>query len=175
MRLAHPSGGWVSADVPTMLRVRTVAPCRLEDRTLAAEGGVACRPDAREAEPCASPCLSERRSQDTGVLDDFVASNREAIIARARKRVASRALPKASEAELTNGIPMFLDQLGQALRRARSSSAIDHEEIAKSAARHGRDLLRVGLTIGQVVRDYGDVCQAITELAVEQRATISAP
>ncbi len=31
----------------------------------------------------------------------------------------------------------------------------------------------MGFTVSQVVHDYGDVCQAITELAVEKRATIS--
>jgi signal transduction histidine kinase len=45
--------------------------------------------------------------------------------------------------------------------------------IGESATRHGSDLLRAGLTIGQVVHDYGDVCQTITELVVEQDASIS--
>jgi hypothetical protein len=32
---------------------------------------------------------------------------------------------------------------------------------------HGRDLHQLGFTVAQVVRDYGDVCQAVTELANE--------
>jgi hypothetical protein len=32
---------------------------------------------------------------------------------------------------------------------------------------HGAELLRRGFTVDQVVHDYGDVCQAITEMAVE--------
>jgi signal transduction histidine kinase len=107
------------------------------------------------------------------VLDEFIISNRDAIIARTRTRVASRTCPKPSDLELTNGIPVFLDQLGDALRLARSSTVIDHEQIGKSAGRHGHDLLDMGLTIAQVVHDYGDVCQTITELAVEQKAPIS--
>lgn len=107
------------------------------------------------------------------MLEAFVIANRDAIIERARARVATRSVPKPSEAELTNGIPVFLDQLGAALRLAQSSDVIDHAEIRKTAARHGLDLLRVGLTVAQVVRDYGDVCQAITDLAVEQHARIS--
>jgi diguanylate cyclase (GGDEF)-like protein len=39
---------------------------------------------------------------------------------------------------------------------------------------HGRDLLQEGFTIEQVIRDYGDVCQAVTNLAVETGAPISA-
>jgi signal transduction histidine kinase len=107
------------------------------------------------------------------VLDAFLTSNRDTIIARARTRVASRTSPKPSDAELANGIPVFLDQLGEALRLARSSNVIDHEQMNRSATRHGQDLLRMGLTVAQVVRDYGDVCQVITELAIEQEANIS--
>jgi signal transduction histidine kinase len=75
--------------------------------------------------------------------------------------------------ELTNGIPVFLDQLADALRLARTSDVVDHAQLGRSAGRHGLDLLRMGLTIGQVVHDYGDVCQTITELAGEQSAPIS--
>lgn len=107
------------------------------------------------------------------MLDDFLTANRDVIIARTRARVASRTSPRPSEVELNNGIPVFLDQLGGALRLAKSSSVIDHEEIGKSAAKHGQDLLRMGLTIAQVVHDYGDVCQVVTELAVEQQAQIA--
>jgi signal transduction histidine kinase len=40
------------------------------------------------------------------------------------------------------------------------------------ATLHGRDLLKQGFTLEQVVRDYGDVCQAITNLAYELREPI---
>ena len=107
------------------------------------------------------------------VLDGFVRVNREEIVARTRARVAQRTSPKPTDLELTNGIPMFLDQLGVALRLARASDVIDHDQIAASASRHGHDLLRMGLTIAQVVHDYGDICQTITALAIEQAAPIS--
>ena len=107
------------------------------------------------------------------MLDEFVAANREAIIAGARARVASRSFPQATELDLTTGIPVFLDQLGTALRLARSSDAVAHEKIRETARQHGRDLLRMGLTIAQVVHDYGDVCQIITEMAIRQQAPLS--
>jgi signal transduction histidine kinase len=106
------------------------------------------------------------------VLDEFVIANRYAIIARAQARVATRTEPKPTSAEMKNGIPVFLDQLGDALRLAKSSDDVTHDDLRKTATRHGADLFRIGLTVAQVVRDYGDVCQAITELAVEQRAPI---
>jgi len=107
------------------------------------------------------------------MLDAFIARNRDAIIERTRERVAARTAPKPTDGELINGIPIFLDQLNNALQLARTSKSIEHEAIGASARRHGHDLLAMGLTIGQVVHDYGDVCQVVTELAVEQRAPIS--
>jgi signal transduction histidine kinase len=107
------------------------------------------------------------------VLDDFLVSHRETIIARTRERVASRTSPQPTDVELTNGVPIFLDQLGAALHLAKSSDVVDHRQIAASASRHGHDLLGMGLTIGQVVHDYGDLCQVVTALAVEEEAPIS--
>lgn len=108
------------------------------------------------------------------MLDDLITSNRDVIIARAKARLTSRTPAKSGDRELTNGIPTFVDQLADALRRARSVDPIDHKEISKTAGRHGRNLLRVGLPIAQVVHAYGDVCQTVTELAIQQEAQISA-
>jgi signal transduction histidine kinase len=107
------------------------------------------------------------------MLDDFIISNHEMIVARARARVASRPSPSRSRDGAMTGIPVFLTQLAEALGRARVSDEIDHEQISDSACRHGSDLLEAGVTIGQVVHDYGDVCQTITELVVEQSVSIS--
>ena len=35
---------------------------------------------------------------------------------------------------------------------------------------HGKQLLKLGFTVDQVVHDYGDLCQSITDLAVERDA-----
>ena len=53
------------------------------------------------------------------------------------------------------------------------SSASSGSDIGTSAARHGRDLHLQGFTVSQVVHDYGDVCQSITDLALELKAPIS--
>lgn len=45
-------------------------------------------------------------------------------------------------------------------------------EIGATAARHGRELLEHGFTIDQVVHAYGDLCQAITESAIEHDVAI---
>ena len=104
------------------------------------------------------------------MLSNFVTTNRAEIIARCRARVAARMAPRATELELEHGIPHFLDQLAS---RLRSKLATD-VAVNASATQHGSELLRSGFTVGQVVHDYGDVCQTITELAIECGATISA-
>jgi len=103
------------------------------------------------------------------VLHEFIAANRDEIILRCRANVASRSAVSPIAAELDHGVPVFLDQLRDALRFGQTTSP----EIGRSAIRHGHDLLRKGFTVSQVVHDYGDVCQAITELAVELNAPIS--
>ena len=103
------------------------------------------------------------------MLHDFISNNRQKIITRCRTKVSTRSIPSPTDAELEHGVPVFLDQLADALRRRLISSS----DIAGSAVQHGHELLRHGFTVSQVVHDYGDVCQAITELAVETSAPIS--
>src|SRR6186713_2298855 len=103
------------------------------------------------------------------MLYEFITLNREEIVTRCRAKVATRSMPPPSEAEINHGVPLFLDQLVDMLRSGGTSTlAID-----ASAGQHGHDLLLQGFTVSQVVHDYGDVCQAITELAVETDAPIS--
>jgi signal transduction histidine kinase len=103
------------------------------------------------------------------MLHEFIAVHRKEIISRCRMKVAARSVPPPSEAEIDHGVPLFLDQLIDALRLGLLSSV----EIGQTAVLHGHDLLLQGFTVSQVVHDYGDVCQAITELAVELKAPIS--
>jgi signal transduction histidine kinase len=103
------------------------------------------------------------------MLHEFIAINREEIIRRCRGKVATRSVPPPTDAEIDHGVPVFLDQLADALRLGLTSSP----EIGRSALQHGHDMLRQGFTVSQVVHDYGDICQSITELAVEMNAPIS--
>jgi signal transduction histidine kinase len=102
------------------------------------------------------------------MLHEFVTVNRDEIISRCRAKVASRSLPPPTAAEIDHGVPLFLGQLVDALRLGLSSSP----EIGRSAILHGHDLLTRGFSVSQVVHDYGDVCQSITELAMEMGAPI---
>jgi signal transduction histidine kinase len=103
------------------------------------------------------------------VLHEFIAINRTEIISRCRAKAAARSMPPPASRDIDHGVPVFLDQLVNALRLGLSSTP----DIGWTALQHGHDLLRQGFTASQVVHDYGDVCQAITELTVQTDATIS--
>jgi signal transduction histidine kinase len=106
------------------------------------------------------------------MLRDFIVANRDLILTEARMRVAERTAAAATDAELTHGLPIFLDQLGEALRRASLHEVVDHDDIHNSATHHGEALFRQGLTIAQVVNAYGDLCQVVTGLALAQHVAI---
>jgi hypothetical protein len=102
------------------------------------------------------------------MLHQFVNVNREEIISRCRTKVAARSGPTTT-VQASHGVPRFLDQLVDELRVGLSANSA----ISDAAVQHGHDLLNQGFTVSQVVHDYGDVCQAITEMAVERQASIS--
>jgi signal transduction histidine kinase len=117
------------------------------------------------------------------MLHEFLESNREELVRRCREKVATRKAPRATDKELEYGVPLFLLQLGDILREeivpAHPVTATGHDVakdsagIAGGATSHGDELLRHGFTIDQVVHDYGDLCQSVTELAIEQNAQIT--
>jgi signal transduction histidine kinase len=117
------------------------------------------------------------------VLHDFLKTNRAILIDQCRARVASRSEPEPPFNDVAHGIPIFLDQLIEALEieqateQPRNRLALDVpynivSKIGTIAALHGRDLFKRGYTLEQVVRNYGDVCQAVTGLAYETGAPI---
>jgi signal transduction histidine kinase len=103
------------------------------------------------------------------MLSEFVRDHRDEIIARCRARVAERMVPRPTPLELEHGIPLFLRELEQTL----DSKLRNLPGAATAAVQHGEDMLRSGFTIAQVVQDYGDACQTITELAIERQAPIT--
>lgn len=119
-------------------------------------------------------------------MHEFLTARRRELIDRCREKVARRPAPRATTAELEHGIPLFLDQLVKTLKmeqtadpmRSREISGASgggravSSEIGETAAQHGRELLQHGFTVEQVVHDYGDLCQAITDLAFETDAPL---
>jgi signal transduction histidine kinase len=117
------------------------------------------------------------------MMHEFLSNNRDDLIERCRIKVAHRPARGATAQQLQNGVPLFLDQLIQTLRLEQTSEPMDSRKISgpaggqssfsvigNSASLHGRQLLELGFSVDQVVHDYGDLCQAITDLAFERDA-----
>jgi hypothetical protein len=115
------------------------------------------------------------------MLHEFLTSNRQLLISRCRDKVAKRFEPTQTQATIDHGVPLFLQQLVETLRDEQNTDfrSVDSDptpaptEIGRAAALHGAELLRQGFSVDQVVHDYGDVCQSVTALAVEQDVLIS--
>jgi hypothetical protein len=116
------------------------------------------------------------------MLHEFLTSNRTELVLRCRTKVVRRLSPTEIPLALDHGVPLFLQQLVETLRheqREPPGPTVEPgpspapTEIGRAATVHGAELLRLGYTVDQVVHDYGDVCQAVTELASEQNAHIS--
>ena len=108
------------------------------------------------------------------MLAEFLSNHREAILANCRAKVSSRGAPRPSLAEVETGVPLFLDQLIDTLRLERASgNAYTDPAAGPRATEHGRALQELGFTAAQVIHDYGDVCQAITEQAMEFEEAIN--
>jgi hypothetical protein len=120
------------------------------------------------------------------MLHEFLTWNRAELIKRCRAKVSQRPLPSATPLELEHGVPLFLDQLIQALRHEQENPAMRNAamtaaarstpaflESSRTSALHGKEQLQQGYSVDQVVHGYGDVCQAITELAKERTAEVT--
>lgn len=117
----------------------------------------------------------------------FLSDNYAELIARCKAKVSQRPKRAATPEQLANGIPLFLAQLintleaedegrmAESLRLSGASggAASRLSVMGASATAHGKQLLELGYSVDQVVHDYGDICQAITDLAVERDAPFS--
>jgi len=115
-------------------------------------------------------------------VHDFLVTHRDELIARCKAKVARRPLRVATELQLANGVPLFLDQLTATLAAEEADQPAESlrisgpsggdaqatSEMGLTAKGHGKQLLELGYSVDQVVHDYGDLCQAITDLAFEQ-------
>ena len=108
----------------------------------------------------------------TLMLHDFISEHRQELIDRTRAKVALRAAPRPTNDELAHGVPLFLTQLGESLRREAAQFQPDGEAMGRSPSEQGGEL-KQGFSIAQVVHNYVDVYQAVTELARNMQVPIA--
>ena len=121
------------------------------------------------------------------VLHQFLSQNRDNLIDRCSAKVARRATTGKSivNSDSAYGIPLFLDQLIETLRLEQSADPAQsykisaqsggipmQSEMGIGAKQRGYELLRQGFSVDQVVHDYGDLCQSITDMAFENSINI---
>ncbi|MDB5874776.1 MAG: histidine kinase [Ramlibacter sp.] len=121
------------------------------------------------------------------MMSGFLANNHDELVARCKTKVAMRPHRAATPEQLSNGVPLFIAQLQRTLEAEEQDSpgeslkisgrsggdALAVSEMGVSATAHGKELLKLGFSVDQVVHDYGDLCQAITDLAFERDAPFS--
>lgn len=107
------------------------------------------------------------------MLYEFIDTNRDLIVERTRQRIQGRPWPTTSSQELAQGVPQFLTQIVEILQMTPTAKPAAQDAVSVTASRHGAELSKLGYSVSQVVHDYGDICQVVTELAVEQNAPIT--
>ena len=116
------------------------------------------------------------------MLNHFLTTHRAELIQHCRQKVSKRYAPAQVPQVVEHGVPLFLEQLIHTLEAEQlttlrvesepAPSPVD-TDIGRAATMHGTELLRLGYTVDQVVHHYGDVCQAVTDLAVKKQASIT--
>jgi hypothetical protein len=115
------------------------------------------------------------------MMSGFLATHREELLRKCAQKVSERPMRQATEAQVRNGIPLFLAQLQRTLEAEERQQPLESlkisgppggdalivSEMGVTASAHGKELLSLGFSVDQVVHDYGDLCQAITDMAFE--------
>lgn len=116
------------------------------------------------------------------MLHDFLTLNRNELIGRCAEKAASRRANPGGTTAMDHGVPLFLQQLIDILCLEKSTLKRDvagaeptpaPTDIGRAAALHGAEMLDKGFSIDQLVHGYGDVCQSITDMAVECNEPVS--
>lgn len=105
-------------------------------------------------------------------LHEFLLAKRDDILALCAEKILSLAGSRSSSDEMERGLPTFYDELIEVLRGDTDESEEQGDNSIKnthraSAERHGKESLRLGYSISQVVHGYGAICQAITQYVQE--------
>ena len=102
------------------------------------------------------------------MLHEFLLTHREEILASCEEKLSRVKDQRSSSLEMERGLPIFYDELIEVLRADEEESSESQDEgigsaHQSSAIRRGKESLRLGYTVSQVVHGYGALCQAITE------------
>ena len=101
------------------------------------------------------------------MLHQFLSAERKGILELCAKKLTLLADSRTSSAEMEKGLPIFYDELVDVLRKDEENPGRPDDRSTGihtlSASRRGKESLRLGYSISQVVHGYGALCQAVTE------------
>lgn len=107
-------------------------------------------------------------------LHEFLERNRKAVLEHSLAIVRNRPAPPLDDGELEDGVPVFFEQLIETLRSQEPHEAAgppptlrpkEQSTIGVSANRSGKNLLRLGFSVRQVIHIYGTICEAVNRTA----------
>ncbi|MHC5747296.1 MAG: sensor histidine kinase [Nostoc sp.] len=116
------------------------------------------------------------------MLHEFLLAERDEILALCSKKITGLGDSMSSSDEMERGLPVFYDELIEVLRadadidESREEHNNSIESVHRAAAeRRGKESLKLGYSISQVVHGYGALCQAITQYIQENSSEITSP
>jgi hypothetical protein len=115
------------------------------------------------------------------MMSMFLAVHRDELIRRCAAKAAERPSGEGAAPSLESGIPLFIVQLQRTLEAEEGNQPSESlrisgppgggdqiiSEMGMSATENGSTLLAQGFALEHVVHGYGDLCQAVTDLAFE--------
>jgi len=113
--------------------------------------------------------LTRTRKEKAVLLADFISANKEQVIERWKAAAKDRLGLKLETSELINDLPLFLDDLAEALR----SAAGQWPEMS-GARKHGRNRMRRGIDIGALSEEMTLVGESVLELIDEGEMSVPA-
>jgi len=112
-------------------------------------------------------------------LYEFLTEYEADIIHLCRSKVLANSESKPTSEVLDKGLPFFYKELIELLKHSAEGikDGDDHNKRIPegSATEHGKESLRLGYTISQVVHAYGALCQTITEFVQTKNFKIQSP
>lgn len=106
------------------------------------------------------------------MLYRFLQNERANILALCSEKLLELSDERSSSHEMEAGLPVFYDELVEVLRMDKVEARVSSEGVSgtvhhEAATRRGKESLRLGYTVSQVVHGYGALCQSITQYAAE--------
>src|SRR5690606_20195022 len=102
------------------------------------------------------------------MLYEFLLEHRAGILSLCESKASQIAGPVKSSELMDRGLPVLFDELLDLLQFEADHSADERaDRMGFAAVSRGKESLRLGYTLSQVVHGYGALCQAITQYAAE--------